>query len=149
MNKLERIEEMEKQLATLRAEVEQEQKPKKWEPKGGNWVANSWRDNATYHEHPILTSDGDGRETKEAAEKAARVKSKDQPDKSEWKKKSRLSRNGKGKRKTWCENCCRKGHDTEDCWWTKRNKETAKPFKKKHGFTQNRRKSRTNRSCRS
>lgn len=37
MNKLQRIEEMEKQLAALRAEVEQESKAKRWEPKGGEW----------------------------------------------------------------------------------------------------------------
>ena len=72
MNKLERIEEMEKQLAALRAEVEQEQKPKQWEPKGGNWVANSWSSKATYHEHRVITSDGDSRETEESARKAAK-----------------------------------------------------------------------------
>lgn len=37
MNKLQRIEEMEKQLAALRAEVEREEKPKQWDPKGGEW----------------------------------------------------------------------------------------------------------------
>lgn len=37
MNKLQRIEEMERQLAALRAEVEQEAKPKQWEPKGGSY----------------------------------------------------------------------------------------------------------------
>lgn len=41
MNKLQRIEEMEKQLAALRAEVEQESKPKQWEPKGGSFVYGS------------------------------------------------------------------------------------------------------------
>lgn len=35
MNKLQRIEEMEKQLAALKAEVERESK--QWEPKGGAW----------------------------------------------------------------------------------------------------------------
>lgn len=35
MNKLQRIEEMEKQLAALKAEVERESK--QWEPKGGKW----------------------------------------------------------------------------------------------------------------
>lgn len=41
MNKLQRIEEMEKQLAALRAEVGQEAKAKRWEPKGGDWYYSS------------------------------------------------------------------------------------------------------------
>jgi hypothetical protein len=41
MNKLQRIEEMEKQLAALRAEVEREAKSKRREPKGGSYKYQS------------------------------------------------------------------------------------------------------------
>ena len=66
MNKLQRIEEMEKQLAALRAEVEQEAKPKRWEPKGGglSYGAFGTRKLAT-----TATRDfGIERQTKEQAE---------------------------------------------------------------------------------
>ena len=66
MNKLQRIEEMEKQLAALRAEVEQEAKPKRWEPKGGDFIYGS------AGSHGFTTSKtrdfGVERQTKEQAE---------------------------------------------------------------------------------
>lgn len=67
MNKLQRIEEMEKQLAALRAEVEQEAKSKRWEPKGGDWYYSSL--GAKHHETTQGCRDfGIERQTKEQAE---------------------------------------------------------------------------------
>lgn len=67
MNKLQRIEEMEKQLAALRAEVEQEAKPEQWEPRGGDWYYSSF--GAKHHETTQGCRDfGIERQTKEQAE---------------------------------------------------------------------------------
>lgn len=40
MSKLQRIEEMERQLAALKAEVAQETKQKQWEPEGGEYLCH-------------------------------------------------------------------------------------------------------------
>lgn len=66
MNKLQRIEEMEKQLAALRAEVEQESKTKRWEPKGGDFVYGSA--GVTEHTTRKTRNFGIERQTKEQAE---------------------------------------------------------------------------------
>jgi len=66
MNKLQRIEEMEKQLAALRAEVEQEAKVKRWEPGEGDFIYG-WRGVMEFK--TSKTRDfGIERETKEQAE---------------------------------------------------------------------------------
>jgi len=72
MNKLQRIEEMEKQLAALRAEVEQESKVEKCEPKcGGFWIDSDGQvEHFKNNKGGIATNFGMERQTREAAERA-------------------------------------------------------------------------------
>lgn len=74
MNKLQRIEEMEKQLAALRAEVEVEGQPKnsvqQWEPVGGDWFIGSYGQVSQGETDDEFREFGTERPTKKQAEKA-------------------------------------------------------------------------------
>ena len=72
MNKLQRIEEMERQLAALKAEVAQEAKPKQWRPQAGGFYVDDSGFVAEAVSHLINSQDfGTERKTREAAKKAA------------------------------------------------------------------------------
>lgn len=72
MNKLQRIEEMERQLAALKAEVAQEARPKQWRPQAGGFYVDESGFVAEAVSHLVNSQDfGTERKTKEQAEKAA------------------------------------------------------------------------------
>lgn len=71
MDKLQRIEEMERQLAALKAEVAQEAEAKQWEPEGGDWSVDADGEvckSASSTQYKVF---GTERKTREQAEKAA------------------------------------------------------------------------------
>lgn len=74
MDKLQRIEEMERQLAALKAEVEQESNQKRWEPEGGEfWVSAFGNVEQSERSYQYCASFGVERKTRKQAEKAAKA----------------------------------------------------------------------------